>query len=259
MIPVNKSVVKREVLYSIAGVLTLFLCCSCPHHGPYPVENHYFSRGFVPLYGYVSTFYSSCHRLDTNEAGTQYRYNQFSDSISIRCAYGRITNSTDSVVWCQSAGEERLKFDSLSDLHGDTSYHQSVTCTDVFCRTYGNYQFENPAPMSDIISINVYSEQDFDDEHSAGQSLNDLIMFRGLSLMPYIRSHYSEFVPQYSPVEKLLAEMRPEDYELCIFGIHCFDLKFVSLPTAEPAHKIHIDIEMSDGRSFSCTNFVRIN
>lgn len=97
------------------------------------------------------------------------------------------------IEYCDSANNVK-RYDNLCNLHEDMSW---------------NYQMEGPYPAScfplqtwsiqhnnfialDITSIEVTSNNDFDDRHPANSSLNDIITFTGISVEPFIASNYTK-------------------------------------------------------------------
>lgn len=75
-------------------------------------------------------------------------------------------------------------FEEMNRRHNDTSFNR--ICTEDFDHMfyYRNYI------CFDINTIDVISTEDFDEQHPAGTSLNDLIRFVGITPMPYIKSGY---------------------------------------------------------------------
>ncbi|MDR2511614.1 MAG: hypothetical protein LBC89_04035 [Bacteroidales bacterium] len=76
-------------------------------------------------------------------------------------------------------------YNSLCLKNNDISYDK-VVWQDITDHIYHQYS----VPANNIISINVYSNQAFDSEHSAGASLNDNILLLSTSPKPFIESAY---------------------------------------------------------------------
>jgi hypothetical protein len=78
-------------------------------------------------------------------------------------------------------------YDSLSKVNNDTGYNG--------CKLVSNPVIsEDPIHLgftSNILSIDVKSEQNFDEQHDAARVLNDLVKIISLSPYPYINSNYT--------------------------------------------------------------------
>lgn len=80
--------------------------------------------------------------------------------------------------------ENNMIYETMNQRHGDNSYNRYSGANPVYvfnCRNYICF---------DINTIDVISTEDFDEQHLAGTSLNDLIRFVGITPMPYIKSGY---------------------------------------------------------------------
>lgn len=78
-------------------------------------------------------------------------------------------------------------FEEFCNRHGDTAFNQECH----FIKTAMGYVCGNRLAGYDIDDIQVVSDKDFDENHPAGSSLNDIIRFTGTSLMPFIVSNYT--------------------------------------------------------------------
>ena len=70
-----------------------------------------------------------------------------------------------------------------------------------------------------IVNLEVWSSADWDAEHPAGTSLNDLARFSSNTPWPYIQSGYTQkyheqLNGEYYPVDKLISELTPDDMTL---------------------------------------------
>lgn len=168
----------------------------------------------------------------------------------------------------ESEGREKVIYDSLCVLHNDMSYNKK---RDYIVSTNWGYSFKG-----DIASIDVVSNADFDEQHPANASLNDVMRMLSVSLYPYILSGYkntfnwehdlpesfrcekylSEHVPYmgdaecYHPIDKRLTELTKSD--LILVDFYTF-LVFEKQPDMMKEHKLTITIRLSDGRVFSPT------
>ena len=184
---------------------------------------------------------------------------------------------TRSRFWCGPFREEGL-YDSLCDKYGDTEYNEKV---------YYLVTFEEPSRnASDLLSVKVYSDRDFDAEHPAGSSLADIIRFLSCSPKEYIASGYKSLYrydpelvspgfrstwgyyygrpdkekSEYYPVDKMLCDIVPED--LMLLGpdvaynpqrahMKFFSLFFEKLPVVKDSHVITVEVTTDDGRVLS--------
>lgn len=77
----------------------------------------------------------------------------------------------------------------------------------------------NPRCFRDFVNLEVWSSADWDAEHPAGTSLNDLARFSSNTPWPYIQSGYTQkyheqLNGEYYPVDKLISELTPDDMTL---------------------------------------------
>ena len=136
--------------------------------------------------------------------------------------------------------------------------------------------------MEDPVRITVTSGSDFDADHPAGTSLNDLISWSGTSIYPYIKRGYADpfFYGTYTPtnererkatelyairavtdilpepITKQLSEITAEDLKIMKFSsaartggdqfLGCFG--FTAKPEKTMLHGMRIEVELEDGR-----------
>lgn len=245
---------------------------SCPGAGRikavWPVEYTHMSVGLVPLYGMINEFNVVDTRFyDDNYNNVHYQYVLSSDTILVGCVYESLfiadsaTASTtvnfleNRVVTCMSRGEAKLIFDSLAAKHCDTTFNAPVFMNDMMMTGYGYYHVDNGASMADIVGIEITSDQAWDDKHPAGSSLNDIVLYLGKSLFPYIKNGYQG--EKETDIVKPLSEMQPEDYVLNIFSPSPmirrsnFGLKFLVDPEFPVDRMITISISTDDGMLYS--------
>ena len=110
----------------------------------------------------------------------------------------------------KSTGEDKTWFDRICHENGDFTYGRKVRLL------YGMTDVRAYTP--DIVSIDVYCEDDFDSAHPAGSSLNDCITFEYNSAKSFIESGYPNADAVYMmPIqEKLLSELAPEDLKIML-------------------------------------------
>jgi len=84
----------------------------------------------------------------------------------------------------KSTGKDKVWFDWICYENGDFTYSREVRLT------YGIPYVSAYTP--DILSIDVYCEDDFDTSHPAGSSLNDCITFEFESAKKFIEGGYAD-------------------------------------------------------------------
>lgn len=97
-------------------------------------------------------------------------------------------------------------------------------------------------------TLTVTSNKRYDAAHPAGQPLNDLIEFNGLTYGPYIESGYNMQVEEYKYVCKLLSECTIN--ELSMLSANTWDfprLYFLKSPDKKEEHTITVRLEADYG------------
>ena len=112
--------------------------------------------------------------------------------------------------------------------------------------------------VSGISSIwrGVGSSADWDAEHPAGTSLNDLARFSSNTPWPYIQSGYTQkyheqLNGEYYPVDKLISELTPDDMTLLPRG--GFYFRFVTRPAQPGKHTLFVRLTADDGKVFEAS------
>lgn len=144
----------------------------------------------------------------------------------------------------------------------------------------------NQSLMCDIISINIKSNNAFDNNHSAGSSLNDIVKLMSLTSHQFIESHYTDvynwtyeewntttaiekdfFLHPYDPIAnkfnnfRLYFEYLSETNYSNVRGMFAqqfhypaipsiFYLHFPQVPTLSQTHEFTITVTLSDGSVF---------
>lgn len=205
---------------------------------------------------YINTYYSH-DEIDVD----------LTDAGNIR-VYGSAFNQH--FTW-KSKESSKEVYDMLSKRNNDLSYNTQMG---YIVGTHWGHAY-----AEDIASINVQSNSDFDEQHPAGISLNDVITLVSVSPKKFIDSSYQqtynwdtnlsesfksesksqnfgngEFSLHYHPIEKKLSEITSSDMVLAGFDIYCYAfLLFDSAPTASKEHKLTITIRTGDGKVYSPT------
>lgn len=142
-----------------------------------------------------------------------------------------------------STGALKQSYDALCEKHNDMTYNRKITY----------FPNNSPRPISklgvDFVSIDIVSDADFDEEHSAGESLGNIVRFGSTSCKPYIDNGYRG--KENSVVDEYVSELVPED--LILLGDHRYigSLYFTSEPTLSKTHTLTVTMTADDGRVFS--------
>lgn len=189
-------------------------------------------------------------------------YLELTDSTNIRI----YANSRYVASW-KSEGRSKEIYDSLCMRHNDMNYYKK---TSYIMHPLGRSYFKG-----DISKISIISNAAFDLSHPAGESLNDRVRFISVSAVPFIRSGYKqtynwgknlpmnfkrEFYSlsfyedsHHFPVDKMLSELTPEDFNLTGFG-EPYTIGYLiveSHPTLSKTHIFTVTVKTTDGRVFS--------
>lgn len=179
---------------------------------------------------------------------------QKGDSIDFRIPVG-----VDEGINIKGEGAQGQLYDSLAIKHHDIGYGREVNFMQwVYSNTHEPVDsiktFENGASVADIVSIDVRSSEDWDEEHPAGTSLNDIISFSGSTIKNYILNKYVG--SELTPVAMRLTDMTAEDYVLVLNFINDFrfSLIFDHLPSVMPEkpRRLNTVITFDDGSQLTC-------
>lgn len=147
-------------------------------------------------------------------------------------------------------------FDSIAAKHNDTTYLRTFTMANMPGCLVSDDGGLPSANLQDCLSIDILSDGDWDENHPAGTSLNDIVALQTKSYRQYIRSGYDDtlFPDKDKSVfqDMLLSEMTPQDYELTMSIDDKFFLKFKSRPTLDKEHMLTITFAFDDGRKRIC-------
>lgn len=216
----------------LLAISTLFLFVQCPDPGA--ARERYYSKSFIVSYRPVASISVAQDETD--------------------CMTAKLTtNNNSSYKDVITPKNNALKFDSLARKHGDTFYNQIyvIGAADPFAL---DGDWLPHALNSDPVAIEVVSDRDWDENHPAGTSLNDIIMFSTQSYRQYIRSGYDNILfpdeSKYTAQNILLSEATPADYELTLTDSATF--VFQSRPTLYDEHMLTITIDFDNGSRSIC-------
>lgn len=227
----------------------------------------------------ATTFLISCNRVDYYQADSYVgRYDDLTKITLVRNEGDAVcidVKSDFDAQGCYRPGDE--KYRDLCRKHGDVGYNRKIAYLSGRDVVYN---------ASDLLSVKVYSDRDFDAEHPAGSSLADIVRFLSCSPKEYIASGYKSLYrydpelvspgfrstwgyyygrpdkekSEYYPVDKMLCDIVPED--LMLLGpdvaynpqrshLKFFSLFFEKMPVVKDSHVITVEVTTDDGRVLS--------
>ena len=165
-------------------------------------------------------------------------------NVKVIKVYGRVAQT----VTNQSEGEEKELFDKLCVEHGDVSFNRHFTL-------HGYTGFSCYYP--DYSSINISCEQDYDADHPAGSSLNDLFRIYCAALYNWVQNNYVRESDAH-PDKRFLSLDKVTENDIKMLahmdsGWGMFWLLPVSLPDDLSEKCYHIDCRGIDGLMYSGT------
>jgi hypothetical protein len=217
-------------------------------------------------------FYTSCDVYHTEILPSfVHTYNDYSDITAELTDSGNIVIRASEVHFeCNwvSKGEKKKLYNSLCLTYNDLSYNKKVDIMGEYPEFPG-YHFKNG-----IKKLIVTSNNEFDNSHPTGVSLNDLIRFSSLSPIKFISSNYKSKYDwtkysngylrdayvrrseEYHPIEDNLSELSETDFFLLGDGwsiSFICRLSFVKQAETIKEHKLTVTIVLNDGRVFRPT------
>jgi hypothetical protein len=116
---------------------------------------------------------------------------------------------------------------------------------------------ETIALTPDMVSLEVTTNQDYDDLHPAGSSLNDCVMIEYWSAYPFIQAGYKpdkkdgwSYHPEFYH-KKLLSELQAEDLKIVLYD-DC-DLSFSTLPAETGVYEMTLQMTLAGGKTHKST------
>jgi hypothetical protein len=170
---------------------------------------------------------------------------QLHERILLRVYGKKLGNYTDT-------GEKQQAYDALCEEHRDMDFNRTRSLP---CDSNGTPLYVLYASNVDPVAINVTSDADYDNDHPAGSSLNDIFTLCGRSNQTYIDGGYIETDECY--IEKNLSEITAEDLIFSTSGSHysvgIAGLRLDALPTLSKVHNFTITVTFERGKVFSET------
>lgn len=170
------------------------------------------------------------------------------DNISVRRSLASsstknldLSVATSHSIGLLSEGQDRNLFDRICVEYGDTSYNKMVYLPNNYPTIISVYPH--------ITTINVISNKDFDVEHPAGTSLNDIMNITFSSCIEYVESNYDENQKySNSKKEKLLKDLAQDDLRMLT---DCIVLSFNKEPDVVDIHTLTIICTNSHNENFT--------
>ena len=147
-----------------------------------------------------------------------------------------ISASFDKECSYASDGENKWLYNNLCKEFHDTSYY---LIEDIH---YRNVSTIIPKPSL----INITSSDDFDDEHLAGSTLNDVIQINYTELQQFINTEYN---PEHLSVKHIALSGFDYAGELVQYGTDSFE--FIKEPSIKRRHELTISITFGDKKTLS--------
>ncbi len=157
-------------------------------------------------------------------------------------------DSFKTYTW-KSKGKDKLIFDSLSRIHNDMAYNKE--------RSYIEEPHWGHCFYYDIASIDVVSEEDFDNNHPKGSSLKDVIRFHFSSLKKFIVAGYPEDDNNNPKAgksnDKKLSEIGTNEMAILksVFGQFLGYFIFDTTPTLSKTHHLTFTFHYTNGETYT--------
>lgn len=191
------------------------------------------------------------------------------DDSSVDIYFSRGKKSTAYTWWYAAENinpEKAAIYTQLCEHYGDTGYDKERKYFEVYS---GGYDF-----MADnIVSIDIFSGTDYDQQHPAGTSLKDICILRSASPQRFITSGYTKpydwtVIPEYFdeksaerfggeragnyPIAKLLADCTAEDFILLGSGYELYcELVFTHKPASGLGQRFLITLTDERGMTYT--------
>ncbi len=150
-------------------------------------------------------------------------------------------------------------FDELAKKNNDEGYEWDVLVVyDLYGETAKSINC-NMALERGLKSIDIVSDCDFDKDHQAGESLNDMVKFYGISYSQFLAPDMNKNNVNVKDIglvnmEKICSELTSFDLQV-LYGY--FELEFKELPTLAKIHNITVSVTDVYGDIYSDT--IKIN
>ncbi len=151
-------------------------------------------------------------------------------------------------------------YDSLCRKHNDLSYNRRIG--------HSSPNFPHNYLAFDLVAIHVTSSADFDAQHPAGTSLNDIVQFIAYTPYSFIQNGYpssdtkqDRWWEELTLINKPLSQCTQEDFILTLgqryngvfFEIPCCYLDINALPTLSKHHTITVTVLDDAGKTWEAS------
>ncbi len=214
-------------------------------------------------YCFYESLVSIYENVDCGGESEVERSSSFPHTVVVRIpteTYACYTWDSTSERWKQDNPDWELwheRHRELSQKNGDVGFNRNVNATDGCAFRHRVWNTDNL-----ITSISIVSNADFDENHPAGASLDDVVAITYKSYKNIIENNYTlpEGALGYGycsyDVTKILSEFESEDslfMESTMAYGNSFWLKFVQEPTMIMQHTFTVTIEFEYGEPYSFT------
>ncbi len=222
---------------------------------------------------YLSYVYTYLFMEEMNLQTAPFGYGAYPNDSTIDSPYGFYAVFSEAYQYAGQwqKGSERAAFDALATKHDDIGYHQDVFSSSS-CPTSPHTFLAH-----DFASIIVTSDADFDEQHPAGTSLNDLVQYMTYSPYPFIQSGYAYDNPRPANgwervkqelilIDKPLSDCTAEDFILpfavmddwwCGDIFPAFYLQVKGVPTIAKQHTLTVTVVDDAGKTWQ--NTIKLN
>ena len=139
---------------------------------------------------------------------------------------------------------------------------QGMKAYDTLSKTYNDTAYNSTRPIEGISalstnldSLTIYSDSDFNEAYKAGENLNKLVTVEIKSFGPYVLSNYSSeyhYLIHNNTVKKKYLDLTKEDRTLMAPGQTSI-IYFTTLPTLSQVHNMTFTFYFANGTVLSAT------
>ena len=259
---------KKSIFYTLIFAISLILV-SCEDTGYRQSTAYHYVAAYYPVDSFSIGVYRNNNPTITKEAPIYLEMiGDFDGGVNYMSQTNVYSDSYED--WAYKPSEEQYnKYIELCNKHEDYGYtHEIQISAAKRTENYNGRGYVQGYTYWDItpVSIDVTSNADFDENHPAGASLNDIVLFTTFSPYPFIKNGYTgkEFVKN----KKTLDQYTQDDFKLifCVGSAPIYNeldednygcISFTTEPTANKEHTLTITIKDDYGRTFSDTTTVK--
>ena len=257
-----KEVIMKKTLYFIIAICALALV-SCEDTGYRQSTAYHYVAAYYPVDSFSIGVYRNSNPTITKEVPIYLEMiGDFDGGVNYMFQTNVYSDSYED--WAYKPSEEQYnKYIELCNKHEDYGYTHEIQILSAK-RTEDNnapgyvkgYTYWDITP----VSIDVISNADFDENHPAGASLNDIVLFTTFSPYQFIKNGYTgkEFVKN----KKTLDQYTQDDFKLifCVAEAPIYNdldkdnygcLTFTMEPAKNKHHTLTVTIKDDYGRTFT--------